>query len=182
MELFPAAWGRWLTAHAGGEAQVARDLLRQLFRLIGDRDDPDLMMQAHHAGCSTECLDSNLSSAIVHMNAAVAIYDLQKHRHQATRYGGHDPCVCMQCTGALAEMIRGHAVRSSELSDQARELAGKVDHVPTIAHAQWYGAELNQILGRPRQARELADHVLPSPWTRDFHNMPPGQRCCAAGY
>jgi predicted ATPase len=76
------------------------------------------------------------------------------------RYGGHDPCVCIQCIGALTEMMRGHASRSGKLSDDARQLAVKVEHTPTVAHAQWYGAELTQILNRPEHARDLASRVL----------------------
>ncbi len=159
-ELFPVLWGRWLTAHAGGEAQIARDLLRQLFDLIKDGDHPDLLMQAHHAGCSTMCTDGVLSRSLEHMEAALAIYDFDTHRHQAMQYAGHDPCVCMLCIGSLAERMLGHAARSQGLSNDARTLANKVDHVPTIAHAQWYAAELCQILNEPVRALGLADDVL----------------------
>lgn len=159
-ELFPALWGRWLTAHAGGEAQTAQDLLRQLFDLLKSGDDRDLLMQAHHAGCSTMCTDGLLSRSLEHMHAALAIYDFDTHRHQAMQYAGHDPCVCMLCIGSLAERMLGHAAQSQGLSDDARTLADKVEHVPTVAHAQWYAAELSQILDEPARALGLADKVL----------------------
>ena len=159
-ELFPAVWGRWLTAHAGGEAQIARELLRQLFDLIASRTEPDLLVQAHHAGCSTMGADGEFAESLKHMEAALAIYDLDAHRRLAMSYGGHDPCVCMQCTGALVEMIQGHTARSHRLSQEARLLASRVGHVPTTAHAQWYAAELCQILNEPARATEFADKVL----------------------
>jgi len=118
------------------------------------------LMQSHHAGCSTMCTDGLLSRSLEHLHAALAIYDLDTHRHQAMQYAGHDPCVCMLCIGSLAERMLGHAARSQSLSDDARTLANKVDHVPTVAHAQWYAAELCQILNEPARALGLADDVL----------------------
>ncbi len=158
-EIFPALWGRWLTAHAGGEAQSARDLLRELFRLIDGRDTV-LTMQAHHAACSTHCTDGDLAKSLEHMNAALAMYKVDQHRDQAMRYGGHDPCVCMECIGALAETVRGFSARAAQLSGDAFSLAQQVGHVPSIAHAQWYQAERCQILGQPEPALALSDRVL----------------------
>jgi class 3 adenylate cyclase/predicted ATPase len=159
-ETFPAIWGRWLTAHAGGEAESARELLRQLFDVIGDGGDAHLALQAHHAGASTMCTDGELAATLKHVEATLALYDLRTHRHEAMRYGGHDPCVCTQCIGALAEMMLGHTARAHALSHAAQALAIKVDHAPSVAHGQWYRVELCQILDDPISTTELADNVL----------------------
>jgi class 3 adenylate cyclase/predicted ATPase len=161
-EIFPAAWGRWLTAHAGGEAESARRLMQQLFDLIEDHDDTNLLLQAHHAAASTRSTDCELSQALSHIEAGTALYSFQVHRHQAMRYGGHDPCVCMQCMGALDHMLLGHASEAERRSQAAQSLAAEVAHEPSIAHARNYRAELMQILGDPQSTIELADLVLPT--------------------
>jgi class 3 adenylate cyclase/predicted ATPase len=159
-EIFPAAWGRWLTAHAGGEAASARHLMQQLFDLIKNHDDANLLLQAHHAAASTRSTDCELSQALDHVEAGISLYSFDVHRHQAMRYGGHDPCVCMQCMGALDHMLLGHASKAEQLSQAAQALATEVAHDPSIAHARNYRAELMQILGDPRSTVVLADLVL----------------------
>lgn len=159
-EIFPAAWGRWLTAHAGGKADSARDMLQQLFDLIRDHSDPNLLLQAHHAAASTLSTDCDLPQALEHIEAGIELYSFDVHRQQAMRYGGHDPCVCMHCMGALDHMMLGHAMQAEQLSRSAQSLAMEVAHDPSVAHARNYRAELMQILGDPRSTAELADLVL----------------------
>ena len=159
-EIFPAVWGRWLTAHAGGEAASARELLQQLFDLIKDRDDADLLLQAHHAAASTLSADCELLQALNHVDEGIALYSSDSHRRQATLYGGHDPAVCLQCMGALDHMVLGHASRAQQLSHAAWSLADTVEHAPSIAHAQCYRAELMQILDVPGSTAELAGCVM----------------------
>ena len=159
-DLFPAVWGRWLVAHAGGEAQLARDLLGQLFALLQDRDDRSLLLQAHHAAGSSMCSDGELAKTIEHVDAGVALYRLETDREHALVYGGHDPCVCAQSIGALTELVRGNLRRSQELSDAALALAARVGHVPSVAHADVYRAELNHILREPREAAARSQRVF----------------------
>jgi class 3 adenylate cyclase/predicted ATPase len=159
-EIFPALWGRWLIAHASGAADSARDLLRQLLDVAHDRGDPDLLLQFHHAAGSTECTEGHFSSAVEHAETCMASYDLQRHRHQAMRYGGHDPCVCTTCIGALAQFSLGRTARAQAWSDKALTLANEIEHVPSIAHAHLYRAELSQIRSQPAPVLESADRAL----------------------
>ena len=159
-EIFPALWGRWLIAHASGAADSARDLLRQLLDVAYDRGDPDLLLQFHHAAGSTECTEGHFSSAVEHAETCMASYDLQRHRHQAMRYGGHDPCVCTTCIGALAQFSLGRTARAQAWSDKALTLANEIEHVPSIAHAHLYRAELSQIRSQPAPVLESADRAL----------------------
>jgi predicted ATPase len=160
LEMFPAVWGRWLTAHAGGEAERARQLLRELFDLVRGHEASDLLLQAHHAATSTMGTEAEFEKSLEHMQAVIALYDPDTHRRQAMRYGGHDPNVCTHCIGAFVEMIMGRARRSRELSEASFALAANVDHAPSLAHARWYRAELCQMLDQAAPAAELAEAVL----------------------
>jgi predicted ATPase/class 3 adenylate cyclase len=159
-EIFPALWGRWLISHASGEAQNARLLLSQLAEIARELGNPDLLLQMHHAAGSTHCTDGEFPRAIEQVRACMATYDIDMHRHQAMRYGGHDPCVCAACIGALAQLIVGRRAQAQQWSDRAQELAGHLAHAPSIAHAHIYRAELGQIRGEVAPTRKLADSVL----------------------
>jgi predicted ATPase len=159
-DVFPAVWGRWLVAHAGGEAAVARELLAELFTLLRDASDAPLLLQAHHAGASTACSEAELSAAIEHLDAVRRLYRLDEHREQALVYGGHDPCVCALSMGALVQLMRGELGESRALSHEAITLAARVGHVPSVAHAAWYRAELSHILGDVAEAEARARETL----------------------
>jgi class 3 adenylate cyclase/predicted ATPase len=159
-DVFPALWGRWLIAHASGEAENARQLLTQLADIADELGSPDLLLQLHHAAGSTHFTDGNFSRAIDEVGRCKATYDIELHRQQAMRYGGHDPCVCTTCVGALAQDITGRAGVASRWSDQALELAGRIAHAPSIAHAHFYRAELAQIRGEVTATLDSADRVL----------------------
>ncbi len=159
-EMFPVLWGRWLIAHSSGAAQSARELLQELSDVAQGGGDLDLMMQFHHAAGSTRCTEGEFSQAVDHAEACTASYELGRHRHQAMQYGGHDPCVCTTCIGALAQFSLGRAARAQKWSDEALNLAGKLEHVPSIAHAHVYRAELSQIRGEPAPVMKSADRAL----------------------
>jgi predicted ATPase len=135
-------------------------LLAQLSVLAQELRDPDLLLQMHHAAGSTHCTDGRFTLALDEVDACIAGYDLARHRHQAMQYGGHDPCVCTTCIGALARFIKGQRRAAERWSDDALDLAGRVDHAPSVAHAQVYRAELGQIRGEVDSTLQLADSVL----------------------
>jgi predicted ATPase/class 3 adenylate cyclase len=159
-DLFPALWGRWLIAHASGEAEVARELLAELTPIARKPGNPDLLLQLHHAAGSTHCTDGRFAEALAEVDACIAEYDVARHRHQAMQYGGHDPCVCTTCVGALVQFIVGHGARAQHWSDSALELAREIEHAPSIAHAQTYRAELNQIRGAVEPTLSAANSAL----------------------
>ncbi len=159
-DVFPAVWGRWLVAHAGGQAQLARDFRDELLGLLRDTDDAHLLLQYHHAAASTSCTDCDLPAAKEHLDATLRLYRLDQHREQALVYGGHDPCVCVGSVGALTELMRGDLRKSRGLSDDALALAARVGHAPSVAHADWYRAELSHILGDVAEAEARAERVF----------------------
>jgi class 3 adenylate cyclase/predicted ATPase len=159
-KLFPAVWGRWLVAHGGGDAPLARELLQQLFTLARDNDDANLLMQAHHAGGSTMCTAGDVAATHEHVEAGIRLYRFDAHQGQALLYGGHDPCVCTQSIGAINELMRGNMRRSRELSEAAVDLAARVAHVPSVAHVEMYRAELAQIHGEAQETEVHSRRVL----------------------
>ena len=159
-DVFPAVWGRWLVAHAGGQAPLARDLLRELSALLRDSHDSHLLLQFHHAAASTNCTEFDLGAVKEHVDTTLRLYRLDQDREQALVYGGHDPCVCVSSVGALCALIGGDLDRSRALSDDALALAARVGHAPSVAHAEWYRAELSHIRGDIADAEANAGRVF----------------------
>jgi predicted ATPase/class 3 adenylate cyclase len=159
-DVYPALWGRWLIAHAGGEAEVARELLSELAQLAHAADNPDLLLQLHHAAGSTHCTDGQFQQTLTEVESCIAAYDIGRHRHQAMQYGGHDPCVCTTCIGALARFMLGQSVHALRWNDDALALAHQIEHAPSIAHAHTYRAELFQIRGDVERTLSAANAAL----------------------
>ncbi len=159
-ELFPALWGQWLGAHASGKAEFARTLLRQLFELAPDDDSSHLRLQAHHAAVSTFSTEGELAEGLRHVDAVMRLYRADVHTGQALLYGGHDPSVCAQCLAALNLLMQGEISQSRDMSRRSLAFAGTVGHAPSLAHAEWYRAELCHIRGEPIEAEARALTVL----------------------
>lgn len=159
-DLFPALWGLWLVAHAGGHAAAARALQGELLGLAQRQGNPTLMLQAHHAGWSTYCSDGEFGTAQHHVEEGVSLYLPKAHRQQALTYGGHDPCVCALSLAALSRFILGFPEKARRHSDDAVRMAREIGHAPTLAHGLWYQAELCQIQGAASEASELSSIVL----------------------
>jgi predicted ATPase len=158
--LFPSVWGLWLVAHAGGAAERARELLKEVIDLAQAGDDDALLLQAHHAGGSNNCTDGLLHQAQLHISEGITLYRRGEHSDQALRFGGHDPCVCAQSLGALTQLMLGHLDAAERYSQDAMKLAETVAHRPSVAHAYLYRAELCFLRGEPREAGDRARTVL----------------------
>ena len=158
--LFPAVWGLWLVAHAGGAAVRAGELLTEVLDLARLGEDDDLMLQAHHAGGSEMCSEGNFEQAQYHIDAGIDLYRTERHTDQALHYGNHDPCVCAHSLGALTQLMMGYPETAERYSQGALDLAKRLEHRPSVAHADLYRAELCHLLGRPVEAEERARQVV----------------------
>jgi class 3 adenylate cyclase len=158
--LFPAVWGLWLVAHAGGAVVRAGELLAELLDLARVGGDDDLMLQVHHAGGSEMCSEGDFEQSRRHVDAGIDLYRAERHTDQALQYGGHDPCVCAHSLGALTQLMMGYPETAERYSQGALDLAKRVEHRPSVAHADLYRAELCHLLGRPIEVEERARRVV----------------------
>lgn len=159
-DLFPALWGRWLAAHAGGQPALSLSLMEQIFELLPRTDDPQFVLQAHHAGASNWMTEGSPDKVFGHVAAVEAMYQPELHHRQALMFGGHDPAVCVRCIGALARLMQGGVARAEETSRSVLSFAETVDHAPSVAHAHYYRAELSHIMGDVGETERCARKVL----------------------
>ena len=100
-QMFAALWGIWLFHTARGDVPAARNLIEELLALAEGEQDAELQLQAHHAAWGTICWLGEFGTALEHVEQGLAIYDPEKHRNHALRFGGHDPGVGGKGQGAL---------------------------------------------------------------------------------
>ena len=81
-------------------------------------------------------------------------------RAHALVYGGHDPAVCVRCINAIGHLMQGKVAPSEAMSLDGLSFAGTVEHLPDVAHAQAYRAELCHINGNAEETERRARAVL----------------------
>ena len=130
--------GLWLFHNTRGEFAKARESIRELFRVAHTLNDPNLLLQAHHAAWPTPMLCGDFADAYKHVEQGLALYDERQHRHHAFHYIGHDPAVCAHALGAIIAWVLGHPERAAQHADSSMQLARRLEHAPTLAHALWF--------------------------------------------
>jgi class 3 adenylate cyclase/predicted ATPase/DNA polymerase III delta prime subunit len=130
--------GLWLFHNTRGEFGKARESIQELFRVAHALNDPNLLLQAHHAAWPTPLLCGDFATAYKHVGQGLALYDERRHRHHAFHYIGHDPAVCAHALGAILAWVLGHPERAAQHADSAVQLARRLEHAPTLAHALWF--------------------------------------------
>jgi predicted ATPase len=130
--------GLWLFHNTRGEFAKARESIQELFRVAHALNDPDLLLQAHHAAWPTPMLCGDFAAAYKHIEQGLALYDEQRHRHHAFHYIGHDPAVCAHALGAMIAWVLGDPRRAARHADSAVQFARQLEHAPTLAHALWF--------------------------------------------
>ena len=128
----------WLFHNTRGEFAKARESIRELFRVAHTLNDPNLLLLAHHAAWPTPMLCGDFSDAYKHVEEGLALYDERQHRHDAFPSLGHDPAVCAHALGAIIAWVLGQPERAAQHADSAMQLARRLEHAPTLAHALWF--------------------------------------------
>ena len=156
-QTFAALWGIWLFHAAGSDLENGLDLVGELFRIADTEKDEALELQAHHAAWGTRCWFGDMDVAIKHVERGLELYDHERHRDHATRYGGHDPGVCAHAQGALTFWYRGFPDTALRRALRGIEFAQELNHPPSIGHAQlWLCNLLFQRRERPQLAEAAA--------------------------
>ncbi len=157
---FDALWGLWLT---GGTSELSKagELVRELSVTADRLDDDALRLQAHHAGWATVIWLGELERARDHLRDGLRIYDPEKHKDHALKYGGHDPGVCAKGQGSLALWLLGYPDQAARSADEAVALARSLKHIPSLAHAlMWKCAVCDMPRRDHASARQCSDKLL----------------------
>jgi predicted ATPase/class 3 adenylate cyclase len=159
-QLFPVLWGLARMHDNRGELRVGRGLGEQLLNLAQRAQDPALLLEAHHELWANLFALGELVSAHSHMEQGITLYDPQKHRHHAFRYGGHDPGVCSRYQAAEALWFLGYPDQALRRSQNSLTLARELSHAHTMSVALFWAAWFYQIRGEKQAVQARIDEGM----------------------
>ena len=151
-EVFRSIWGLWMGAHSSGQHVRAHELYRKIFGLLEQTNDPEYVVQAHHAGGSQMVAEGVPRVALAHVDQLLTSYRMDIHGNLAMMYGAHDPACCSLGMRALSLLMLGYPDEALAESEKALELSERLGHKPSNSHTHLFRAELSIILGRSEEA------------------------------
>ncbi|MFO1149520.1 MAG: adenylate/guanylate cyclase domain-containing protein [Alsobacter sp.] len=128
---FPVYWGWWrLSADVPDRDRRFRSLLAR----AEERQDPELLLQAHHCGWASCFGVADFRACRRHIDAGLAIYEQGDYRSHATLYGGHDAKVCGQSEKALLLWLEGLPEQALAEEEKAFAWARALGHDGSLSH------------------------------------------------
>jgi predicted ATPase/class 3 adenylate cyclase len=149
---FTALWGLWLNSMIGGRLDAAQSLAGETLAIAEELADPDCLLQAHHASWSTSIVVGDLAATRYHAERGSDLYDVERHRSHAYKYGGHDPGICAASDGALVHWMLGYPDRAIERVGEAVWIADQISHAHSTAHAYCYAGIVHLLRGEADEA------------------------------
>jgi predicted ATPase len=144
-QLFRVLWGFWLMSNGRGDYQTMRALGEDLLSLAQRLEDPDLLLEAHHAMWTSLFSGGELAAARMHQEQGLRLYDPQRHRTHAALYSGHDPGVCCRYRAAPTLWLLGYPEQAVASSQAALALAQQLAHPFSLAIALYFAAVLHHL-------------------------------------
>jgi predicted ATPase len=118
-----------------GPFERASELAVGLEKIARELDDPEILIEAHHAAWTTDWLRCRLAEGRAHIDAGMALCDADPQAHHRYLYIGHDPAACAFSVDAHFQMLLGYPERAKRCEARAIELARRREHVPSLAQA-----------------------------------------------
>ncbi len=129
---FPIYWGWW---RISPDFNAHRERAAALLARARARNNPELLLQAHHCTWATHLHLGDFDLCCEHMRAGLAIYDRGDYAHHARLYGNHDAKVCAH--GDLSQLYWMQGKPRSALVEEQNALAwaNHLNHLGTAVHA-----------------------------------------------
>jgi predicted ATPase len=158
-ELFKATWNLWYGDTLGRRSSAALSRAEELVALGERLNEEDLLLEAIHCRWSTAFFHGNYVVAFNDSREGVKRYDPERHQHLGAAFGGQDPGVCAHSVQAITLALCGRVDNARISIGAAVELAERLGHPHSLAHAYMEAAVVAQITG-DRAATDRASHRL----------------------
>ena len=156
-QLFPVMQGLWLFYTARAEHKAAREWAEKCQRLAETTQDPDLVMEAHHALGVTSGSLGEFSAALEHLDKAIALSDPYRHRRGRAR---RSIAVASRSTVAWDLWFLGYPDQALKRSEEALVLAQELSHPYSLTVPLVYSAWLLQLVRDRDKMRARAEAAL----------------------
>jgi predicted ATPase len=137
-----------------------RALGEQLLSLAQRLQDPDLLLEAHHALWATSFSGGELAAARSHQEQGLRLYDPQRHRTHAALYSGHDTGVCCRMQAAASLWLLGYPDQAVASSQAALALAQQLVHPFSLTLALFWAAVLHHLRREAPLTRARAEAAM----------------------
>jgi predicted ATPase len=143
-----------------GELASSYELAEQLMRLAQSAHDPAGLMHGQVALEINSFWKGELLRARMHLEAAVTLYNPERHRPLAFRYGAADPGVACLSYAAPILWQLGYPDRAVRRSTEALTLAQGLSHPFSLAYAEFFVGVLRQYRRDAYAAQETAESLI----------------------
>jgi class 3 adenylate cyclase/tetratricopeptide (TPR) repeat protein len=168
---FKAKWGQWLTANIAQKSALARDRAQDLVAFARRFGESDLLLEAYHCRWSTALFRGDVKETIENGRVGAETYNIDRHRHLAHAFGGHDPGVCAHGMCAFAYQMSGEAEQAKRHIEKCVALGEALDQPNSLGHALYVRAIVHQAAGdreatlaAARRAVAVAEKFGLGPW------------------
>ena len=117
--LLPIYWGLWEHVVVQGRVAESLDWVNEMLATAEASGDPDLLIVAHWAACTTHFWRGDLTQSRAHGDRVLALYDEEQHRHLADLMN-IDPKTAVGIHGSLGTWMLGYPDRAVQLSEAKR--------------------------------------------------------------
>jgi tetratricopeptide (TPR) repeat protein len=179
---FSAYYGLWVGPFTRGELAPMREVVQALLRDCEDKPTSPEAGIAHRLAGTTNWYAGDFEEALVHLDQALAIFDPQRDRDLAYRFG-HDVGVAEMAYLAMVRWSLGETDRAHQLAAEMVTRAIQTGHIPTVVYGHMHKAIFEFMRRNPSGAAphvevfvDLArQHVMPNwlaygrffePWVR----------------
>jgi class 3 adenylate cyclase/predicted ATPase len=159
VELFKALWGLWLNTVGRERFEAARSIADELLTVAHRLDDRALLLEAHHAMCTTNLWVGDAQATRNHAEQGMRLYEREQHQSLAFLFGGHDPGVCCCMHTAMALWFLGYPDSARECSRKGLAMAREVSHIGTMLNELRFEGMINQLCGDVVTVREVAESM-----------------------
>jgi class 3 adenylate cyclase/tetratricopeptide (TPR) repeat protein len=168
---FQAKWGLWINANLRRKTALARNRASELVALAQRSGDDEQLLEAYHCQWSTAFFRGDVLDALEGCRNGFELYDIDRHRHLAHQFGGHDPGVCAHSQCGITFQLSGDGQKAIQSLAQSLALAERLDHPNSLAHSLHNGSIGHQLRGdrdatftAAHRALGLAEKFGLSPW------------------
>jgi predicted ATPase len=158
--LFVALWGLHEFHLARSEYDHSLYIAEQCLRMAQDLQEPDLLIEAHHAMWGALVFMNRYSTAVAHVDQALLWYRWEQHHQLALQYGGHDPGHCGLLSAATALWVSGYPDQARHRMVEGIELTRHFSIPSSLADAAYNQTMIYQFLGEEQAALESAETTV----------------------
>jgi predicted ATPase len=159
-ELFDALYGLWVMHHMRGELRIAYELAERLLWRAQSAHELVLQMNAENLLGVTSFYMGDLLPSREHLETAISLYDLERHRLLAVQYGVDTGVACLSFLAWTLWQL-GYPNQALKRGNEALALAQRLSHPFSLVFAEYFGGSiLAQSRREARVAQETAESVI----------------------